>query len=916
MLAKRSIIKLSAVSLFVATGLFFSFIQEVPTKPDESRFTAVELTQPGDLDEPNTFEVLKDGRVLISERKGAVKLYDPITKTIKVVATIPVNTKYTDLGNDKAANKGKVSEAEEGLLGLTVDPAFATNHWVYTFYSHPTQSKFQLTRWNFANDQLVAGSEKVLLEFPTQREICCHTGGGMTWDKKGNLYITVGNNTASLVTSTTDQRPNRSSWDDQRGTSNTNSLIGKILRIHPEPNGTYTIPAGNLFPKGTALTRPEIYTMGHRNPWRPSIDTKTGWLYWGDVGPDGTQDMEIYPRGYDELNQARKPGFYGWPYFTGKNVGYPIFDYESGEAGPAKDPLKPINNSVNNTGLKELPPAQVPLIAYPYAASEEFPLVGSGSRSAVGGPIYHRADFPTAKRPWPAYYEGKWLAADLARGWIMAITMDGNGDYKAMEKFLPTYKPVEPIDLKFGPDGDLYVLEYGSTWFAKSASAKLVRVEFNAGNRKPAVEISANKAGGTVPLKLTLSSAGSKDPDGDALKYSWKITSPGVPVKVFSTANPVVTFDKPGVYMATLTVTDPKGLANSKSLSIIAGNEPPVVKVNLTSNKTFFFDNKPIGYSVSVEDAEDGTISPSQVAVSIDYASQGFDYASIIQGQRSVDASTQFAVAQALMAKSDCKNCHSPSAKNIGPSFTQIAEKYQGNEIDRLATKIITGGSGVWATAIGMPAHPAISQNDAHNIVKYIMNINTKTISTLPLQGSYAVKIPQGDDASGSYIIRAAYTDKGNKTVPQQTAQNTIILRSPVVNPADADIKKDATVRLGARGAAPFTDPRNNGHIAFKQIDLTGIKQLEITAISSIQDSNPGGKIEVRLDSPTGALLGQTEVASAEDGGRAAGKPALKVDVKETAGMHDLYFVFKNDSAKPIATLFSLTSIKFNDEKK
>ncbi|HCN84258.1 MAG TPA: PKD domain-containing protein, partial [Sphingobacteriaceae bacterium] len=528
MLTKRTIIKLSAVSLFAATGLFFSFIQEVPTKPDESRFTAVELTQSGDLDEPMTFEVLKNGSVLISERKGAVKLYDPLTKTTRVVATIPVNTKYTDLGHTRAVDKGKVTEAEEGLLGLTVDPGFQTNHWVYTFYSHPTQSKFQLTRWNFAEDKLVAGSEKVLLEIPTQREVCCHTGGGMTWDKKGNLYITVGNNTASILTSTTDQRPNRSSWDDQRGTANTNSLIGKILRIHPQPNGTYTIPEGNLFPKGTVQTRPEIYTMGHRNPWRPSIDSKTGWLYWGDIGPDGTQDMDIYPRGYDELNQARKPGFFGWPYFIGANVGYPIFDYENGEAGPAKDPLKPINNSVNNTGLKELPPAQVPLIAYPYAASEEFPLVGSGSRSVVGGPIYHRADFPTSKRPWPSYYEGKWLAADLARGWIMSITMDGNGNYKSMEKFLSAYRPVEPIDLKFGPDGDLYVLEYGSTWFAKSATAKLVRVEYNAGNRKPAVEVSANKAGGTVPLKLTLSSAGSKDPDGDALKYAWKVSSPGV----------------------------------------------------------------------------------------------------------------------------------------------------------------------------------------------------------------------------------------------------------------------------------------------------------------------------------------------------------------------------------------------------
>ncbi|MHB1179989.1 MAG: ThuA domain-containing protein, partial [Daejeonella sp.] len=94
-----------------------------------------------------------------------------------------------------------------------------------------------------------------------------------------------------------------------------------------------------------------------------------------------------------------------------------------------KDPNKPINNSVNNTGLKELPPVAPPFIYYPYAVSEEFPLLGSGSRSATGGPVYRRADFPNAKRPWPAYYEGKWIATDLARGWIIAISMDTNGNY-------------------------------------------------------------------------------------------------------------------------------------------------------------------------------------------------------------------------------------------------------------------------------------------------------------------------------------------------------------------------------------------------------------------------------------------------------------------------------------------------------
>src|ERR1700744_1502607 len=108
---KKSIFKISAIVLLLSAALLYAFTGDVPKKPDESRFTPVALTQPGDLDEPNSFAVLNDGRVFISERKGAIKLYDPITKTTKTIANIPVNTKYTSA-------KGTVTEAEEGLLGL------------------------------------------------------------------------------------------------------------------------------------------------------------------------------------------------------------------------------------------------------------------------------------------------------------------------------------------------------------------------------------------------------------------------------------------------------------------------------------------------------------------------------------------------------------------------------------------------------------------------------------------------------------------------------------------------------------------------------------------------------------------------------------------------------------------------------
>ena len=908
-------------------------IQDNPPKPDESRFTPIVVAE--NLDEPMVFEVLPDGSAYIIERKGALKKYNASTQSTDLIAMIPVNTKYVSA-------EGVSREAEEGLMGFTMDPNFEKNHWIYLYYAHPTEKKHILSRYELRDDQLVENSKKDVIEVVTQREVCCHTGGGMTWDKAGNLYLTVGNNTGNQKAAQTDEREGRASWDDQGHAGNTNDLRGKILKIHPEPDGSYTIPEGNLYPKGTAKTRPEIYSMGHRNPWRISVDSKTGYLYWGEVGPDASEDSEIGPRGYDELNQSRKPGNFGWPWFVGDDQAFPVYDYAANKPLAKKDPKNLVNNSPNNTGLKELLPTAPNFIYYPYGISEKFPAVGSGSRSATGGPVYHRSDFKAPKRPWPAYYENKWIAADFSRGWIMAISMSDNGDYQSMERVLPAYHPVQPIDIKFGPSGDLYVLEYGSNWFRKSENSRLIRIEYNGGNRKPIVQVSTDKKGGTVPFQAKLSSEGTKDFDGDKLKYSWKITGNSGAAKTFATAEPVVTFDKPGVYTASLTVTDAKGASNSQSLKIIAGNEPPKVSVNLEGNKTFFFPGKPIPYSIDVTDKEDGSllegkIKPEEIAVSIDYASEGFDYAEVIQSQRSVDASTQFAVAQVLIGKSDCKVCHQVDAKSVGPSFADISNKYKGKPgmTEKLVEKILKGGSGVWGE-VAMAAHPALPVADAETIVKYILNSTDKTLSTLPVKGEFTPKIPAQDNGKGSVLIRAAFTDRsmsGNKAIPAQTTEEMIVLRSPELNAAEAPIVQGADMKaLGTAGLGFSVVAFANSFLAFKEMDLTDIKALELNAAAQKREGAMGGKIEIRLDSPTGTLVGEqnveiapevdmaklmAELESQKKPGETVKPPRrptrapVLVNIKPTAGKHDIYLLFKNETAKPIEPLMTLSKITF-----
>ena len=930
-----------------------SELSESNEKPEDNRFTKVVLTQ--GFDEPMEMALTNDGRVLIVERKGALKVFDTKTNQVKTITTIPVNTKYV-------SKEGVASEAEEGLMGIVVHPDFANNHWIYMYYADPTNTKHVLARWELQGDSLYPASKKVLLEVPTQREVCCHTGGGMVFDKQGNLYLTVGNNTANPISGTAsyDERPGRSSWDDQRGSGNTNDLRGKILRIHPENDGSYSIPNGNLFPKGTPQTKPEIYVMGDRNPWRVSVDSKTGYLYWGEVGPDASVDSVYGPRGYDEFNQARKAGFFGWPYFIGDNKPYIKYNYSDSTYGEKFDPEHPLNNSPNNTGLKELPPAQKAFIWYPYGTSDSFPLVGSSGRSAVGGPIFHKANFTNALRPWPSYFEDKWLITDFMRGWLMAVTMDKDGNYKSMEQILPKENFSSVIDMQFGPDGDLYFLEYGSAWFKGNANSALVRIEYNGGNRKPNVQASADKTAGAIPFKVNLSSKGTIDYDKydkDDLKYEWKIIGNGFD-KTISEPDPSITLDKPGKYTATLTVTDTKGEKNSKSLQLTAGNEAPSVTVTiLKGNKTFFFPNQPIEYSIDVSDREDGnvangTIQPALVALNFDYIPQGFDPIEIAQHHRSADARTGFAAGLYLMNGNDCKSCHILDKASVGPSFMAVAEKYKNdpNAVHKLADKVISGGSGVWGEH-AMAAHPNISQQDAETIVKYILSIaqKQKEEKALPLKGTYVGKIPAGESGKGGYLLRAAYKDKGANGVEPISSESIVALRSSVVDPQKADEQK--STQLLTTPYISFSLLGNNAYLGYHTIDLTGIKQIEFLVQATPSSGDIGGTIEVHLDSPDGKLIGQTEMIESKEldfarimemmGGKAKSKKAspAKADTakKQQApefdfsmlqqllaahamasitpvdGMHNIYFVFKNNSAKANQPLMQVTSIDFKN---
>jgi cytochrome c len=829
--------------------------------PDSSRFTHMTLAD--GFDEPMQLAVLPDNSVLVAERKGAVRMYDAAEKLLKTIAHFNV-----------------YSGIEDGLLGVAADPQFAQNHWVYFYYGLAGERNVsQLVRMELKGTELIASSKKILLEIPTQRTYCCHSAGYITFGADGLLYLSVGDNTNAEEIeghNPTDERPGRSLADGQGTSANSNDYRGKILRIRPLPDGTYAIPDGNLFPKDGSKGKPEIYVMGCRNPFRVSVDPKNGYVYWGDVGPDTQVPAEEGTMSYDEINQARKPGFFGYPYFLGANEAFPKYDFATKKEGPKQDPAHPVNLSPNNTGVRELPPAQPAFIWYGKGPSKRWPLVGKGGASAMAGPVYYSDRFKNAAYRLPEYYNGKLFIYEWIRHWMMAVTLDEEGNYVSMEPFLPQLNVVAPIDMQFASDGAIYLLAYGTNWFARNTDAGLIRVEYTEGNRNPIADIRVDKRYGGLPMTVQLSAAQSKDYDGDSLSYEWKIGS--IRKKGMSVKH---TFTQPGAHPISLTVSDPHGGKGTSSIQVKAGNTPPQVAIRTAANRTFYQDGGKLDYEVIIRDAEDKKIDPARTQVSFHYLPFGKDMASVL----SAGESAAHAGGQKRFLSLDCKSCHAVNAKSIGPNLTEIARRYHGKGArESLIDKVIQGGSGNWGS-YPMPPHPTLPRQEAGEIVDYILALAEKPVS-LPLKGSVALDRHQGKE--GAYLLQATYKDGGARGIEALTSSERIILRDPQFEMEDyAEGNVGVTIATKNTGFVSYIRGLTDGrYVRFNGFDLSGIRSITFRVL----EQGAGGTIEIRTGSKTGPVIGTATFAA----GHADTWKEHSATLTPTTGTHDLYFLFRN----------------------
>ena len=851
------------------------------------------VAAPPNIGEPIEFEVLPDGKVLQTTRPGEVRLHDPVAGSTTVLATIPV-----------------YNHDEDGLYGGAIDRNFASNHWVYLYYAPPLSTPVddpatpavnegnaptsstnpnawdafkgynQLSRFKYVatpTPHLDLATEQQILRVGTDRGACCHVAGEIRFDSHNNLFMVTGDDTPAgggnsggfapfngelTVTPTAtcpDPCYNAPYVDARRSAGNTNDLRGKLLRITVRADGSYTVPRGNLFRPGTPLTRPEIYAMGFRNPFRLNLDTHDV-AYVTDYSPDSrTPQVFRGPPGTGRMEIVRHAANYGWPMCVSPTLPYFRWNFAAGT--PLDNPPQtfecgnpahgPENTSRHNTGLTVTPALTAPDLWYSYndnnaptplgtpcpayyisdppgTCPQLFPELGPGGGVGPHGAApYHFDKRNPNPTKFPAYYDNAIFFGEFTRDYLREIRLDSQGHIFKINDLLTcgdvsanrTLKPFicdAPMDMRWGPDGNFYLLSYGDGFFRANPDALLVKFSYVKGQRAPLAKLAATPTSGQAPLTVAFTSAGSADPDpGDSISFAWDLDGNGTTDS--TDPSPSFTYTANGVYQAKLTVTDSSGRTATANTTIEVGNTAPAVTITTPVQGGFFNWGDAVPWTVTVTDPEDGPIDCSRVTVSF---ALGHD--------------------------------------NHGHG--------EGSQ---------TGCSGV--------------------------------LQTDPADATHA----------GGYLfggITASYTDLGANGQPALTTVDQHVIQQKRQEPEYATDFSGTSTALTTDpggGVSNVTSADPGDWVAVnQQVNLLNIDSLTFrySGGSAATAGLPQAAVEVRLDSPTGAVLTTATLTATTGTGAYASQT---VPIADPGGSHRLYLVFRPVTGGPTANLVNLNWIEF-----
>lgn len=353
------------------------------------------------LNRPVVIRHAGDERLFIVEQPGRIRIVES-DGTLRSAPFLDIVTRVDDGGN------------EQGLLGLAFNPNYANNGFFYVYYTidpGPGLDRSRISRFNVSSDPNSADalSELVLLEF--EQPYGNHNGGDIHFGPDGYLYIASGDG--------------GSGGDPQNYAQNPASLLGKILRIDVDVDGSgntpdcgltlganYAIPVDNAFADGNGGAGcDEIWALGVRNPWRMSFDRATGDLWIADVGQGAVEEVDFISAGTSAgLNL-------GWRCYEGNDV----FNL----SGCNSNYLFPIHNARHS----------------------------DGNCSITGGVVYRGVAEPSLY--------GRYFFSDFCNTAINALTRTGSGTM--VEEAVPTGEIAQPVAFGENVNGEVFVASLTGT---------------------------------------------------------------------------------------------------------------------------------------------------------------------------------------------------------------------------------------------------------------------------------------------------------------------------------------------------------------------------------------------------------------------------------------------------------------------
>jgi glucose/arabinose dehydrogenase/PKD repeat protein len=528
----------------IAVGLFSIVLPAAPAGAVvPAGFTDQLVTSVGG---PTALAFTPDNRMLVTTQSGTVRVVEngalQATPALSLTSTICANS-------------------ERGLLGVAVDPAFATNGFVFLYYSFNRAGDCgsgtvnRVSRFVMTGNSL--GGEVVLVDnIPSPAGN--HNAGDLQFGKEGMLYVSVGDGGCDYPGGT----PSGCAGSNDAARDR-HSLVGKILRIDrdggvPADNpftgaGTARCRAGNI---ASGLVCQETFAWGLRNPFRIALDPNAPGtrFHLNDVGQNAWEEIDLLAAGAD----------YGWNVREGHCA----------------------TGSTTSCGP---PPAGMTNPVFDYGRSD-------GCASITGG-----AFVPNGT--WPAEYQGKYLFADYVCGKIFRLDPNGSGGFTRVD-FATGLGGSSAVHMRFGPANGGQALYYTSY----AGGGQIRRIVHTAANNPPTAAIQGTPTSGPAPLTVSFSGSGSFDPEGGALSYEWTFGDGTPPVT--TTASTATHTYAAGSSTASLVVIDPQGARSSPATIQITSGQNTAPTASVSAPATFRVGDT-ITVTGSATDAQDATLPDS-----------------------------------------------------------------------------------------------------------------------------------------------------------------------------------------------------------------------------------------------------------------------------------------------------------------